>query len=260
MARLEKIGLNYFSHDVEMSADPKIKYLKAKFKLIGYAVYNKLLEEVYKEKGYYLEINDRYIFLFADENGIDVDILKSIIDACLDENLFDKKLFAKYKIITSKRIQQNYIKGCERRKSVNIISEYLLINPDAIKHEKANVNISLINVNKKRIKANINGIDTNKSTQKEKEKEKEKENVYTNIPPTLIEVVERAKELNYSNVEIETNKFYNYYESNGWKVSKNKMVNWSSALVGWFSRSGNFNNNGNSEKAIPVKSEYEKAI
>jgi hypothetical protein len=98
-------------------------------------------------------------------------------------------------------------------------------------------------------------LDTNNNDNKEK-----KEKKFQNIPPTLIEVVERAKELNYSNVEIETNKFYNYYESNGWKVSKNKMVNWSSALVGWFSRSGNFNNNGNSEKAIPVKSEYEKAI
>jgi len=98
-------------------------------------------------------------------------------------------------------------------------------------------------------------LDTNNNDNKEK-----KEKKFQNIPPTLIEVVERAKDLNYSNVEIETNKFYNYYESNGWKVSKNKMVNWSSALVGWFSRSGNFNNNGNSEKAIPVKSEYEKAI
>jgi hypothetical protein len=34
----------------------------------------------------------------------------------------------------------------------------------------------------------------------------------------------------------EAERFYNFYESNGWKVGKNKMVNWRSSAAGWLSR------------------------
>lgn len=33
--------------------------------------------------------------------------------------------------------------------------------------------------------------------------------------------------------EIEGEKFYSYYESNGWKVGRNKMVSWTNALMHW---------------------------
>ena len=35
---------------------------------------------------------------------------------------------------------------------------------------------------------------------------------------------------------IDANRFYNYYESNGWKVGRNKMKCWKSACRGWESR------------------------
>lgn len=40
--------------------------------------------------------------------------------------------------------------------------------------------------------------------------------------------------------------FHNHYESNGWKVGKNKMKNWKAALSGWITRAENFKpkNNG----------------
>jgi hypothetical protein len=31
-------------------------------------------------------------------------------------------------------------------------------------------------------------------------------------------------------------RFINFYESNGWKVGKNKMVSWESAITGWHTR------------------------
>lgn len=36
----------------------------------------------------------------------------------------------------------------------------------------------------------------------------------------------------------EANKFFAYYESNGWKVGKNKMQKWKQAASGWATRSG----------------------
>ena len=51
--------------------------------------------------------------------------------------------------------------------------------------------------------------------------------------PTIIEIEERIKEKNYS---IDANYFFNFYESKGWMVGRNKMKKWESALAGWESR------------------------
>lgn len=40
----------------------------------------------------------------------------------------------------------------------------------------------------------------------------------------------------------ESVKFVNHYESNGWKVGKNKMVNWKSAATGWITRMKDYEN------------------
>jgi len=59
------------------------------------------------------------------------------------------------------------------------------------------------------------------------------------VPPTFNEVdvymIERGV-----NDNGEANKFCDFYESNGWKVGKNKMVNWKAAVRNWLkSKSGN---------------------
>ena len=48
--------------------------------------------------------------------------------------------------------------------------------------------------------------------------------------PTLDEVRAKIMEKGYS---AEAEAFWNYYESNGWKVGKNPMKKWESALVTW---------------------------
>lgn len=52
--------------------------------------------------------------------------------------------------------------------------------------------------------------------------------------PTLEELQSRANEMGY---RFKVEEFYNYYEANGWKVGKNKMVSWKSALANWNTRS-----------------------
>ena len=50
------------------------------------------------------------------------------------------------------------------------------------------------------------------------------------IKPTLEEIKQYCLERN-NNIDAEH--FYNYYESNGWKVGKNKMASWKSAIITW---------------------------
>lgn len=148
MARSNKIGIEYFSHDVDMMNDKKIKLIKAKHGLIGYAVFLRLLEEIYREEGYYLKADEDFNILFCDENNIQLDAYESIINDCLEKGLFDKGIFEKYSVLTSKRIQLNYCAATERRKEIEFIKEFLLINPlEKYNIDKINVYINSINAN-----------------------------------------------------------------------------------------------------------------
>ena len=64
---------------------------------------------------------------------------------------------------------------------------------------------------------------------------KEVEKKERSNPPTLQEAEELWRERNYPSSEC--SKFWNYYESNGWRVGKNPMKNWRAAAAGWVSRS-----------------------
>lgn len=167
--RLEKRGLSYFSHDTDMFFDRKMKYIRAKHKLVGYAVYNRLLEMIYNENGYYLDLSDEFTIMLSDELRLDLNELETIIDDFLNRELFSKKKFETHNILTSKRVQENYIRGCERRKSVYLIKEYLLINPGNIFSEEAKIKpqifIKGINEDINVIDEVINSIDEIKSTQ-----------------------------------------------------------------------------------------------
>jgi len=64
-----------------------------------------------------------------------------------------------------------------------------------------------------------------------KEKEKEREKPVGFKPPTIEEVKTYAVEKGYKNFD--SDQFWNFYESKGWMVGKNKMANWKSAVSGW---------------------------
>lgn len=48
--------------------------------------------------------------------------------------------------------------------------------------------------------------------------------------PTIQELQSKIIEKKYN---VDAERFYNHYESNGWKVGKNKMKSWVSALANW---------------------------
>lgn len=49
--RPRKVGLDYFSHDVDLSDDDKVQAVEAKYGADGYTVYLKLLERIYRAGG-----------------------------------------------------------------------------------------------------------------------------------------------------------------------------------------------------------------
>jgi hypothetical protein len=66
------------------------------------------------------------------------------------------------------------------------------------------------------------------SSIKEEDKDKEIRNIF--IAPTLEQVESFCLE---NNLELEAEKFVNFYESKGWIVGKTKMKNWKAAVRNW---------------------------
>lgn len=193
MARPIKQGLDYFPMDVDMDQDDKVAIIEAIHGIVGYGIIVKLLSKIYKE-GYFYEWNNREQLLFSKRVNVDINTVNAIVNDCVNEGLFDKKLFDAYNILTSRGIQKRYLEAIKRRKEVTFIKKYFLI--DDIESIIGNSNIKIylvdddgnrINVNKNskkkinddenEINVDINSINDNKSTQRKgKEIIKEKEN------------------------------------------------------------------------------------
>jgi len=54
------------------------------------------------------------------------------------------------------------------------------------------------------------------------------------VVPSLEELAENGRRIGLPANEVE--KFQSHYESNGWRVGKNKMKNWRAAMSGWKTR------------------------
>ena len=53
------------------------------------------------------------------------------------------------------------------------------------------------------------------------------------VKPTVEEIAAYCKEKNYN---VNAQQFFNYYESNGWKVGRNAMKSWQAAVQNWNTR------------------------
>lgn len=136
-----KSGIDYFPLDVDL--DTKIQLIEAEFGLKGFAVVVKLFQMIYGKQGYYCEWNEEIALLFGSQTGMGGNAVSEIVSASIRRGIFDKTLYEKYGILSSKGIQKRYWEAAKRRISVEFREEYLLF--DDVKNQK-NVNILRKNV------------------------------------------------------------------------------------------------------------------
>ena len=88
---------------------------------------------------------------------------------------------------------------------------------------------------------------TNNKQEYKEEKEYKK---YSDVPPKIGDVKIRFEERKLTGFTVEN--WFAHYEANGWKVGKNKMVNWDAALTTWSKNnlSKNENNSGNNRRSV----------
>ena len=88
--------------------------------------------------------------MFSHKTGVGVNAVSEILNAAFKRGIFDRTLYEKYKILTSKGIQERCMKMCSRRKRFEVEKKYLLISvPISLENvyiKGENVNISEENV------------------------------------------------------------------------------------------------------------------
>jgi len=139
MSRTIKTGLDYFPLDTNL--DEKFEMIEAEHGLIGFAIIIKLYQEIYKN-GYYCLFDKKRKLLFCKQNNVDINDLNVIIKSALEWDMFTKKIYNDYNILTSAGIQKQFLKITERRKEVTINEKTWLID-----NNKINENIIVIDDN-----------------------------------------------------------------------------------------------------------------
>ena len=156
-------GILYFPLNVHLGN--KFELIEAEFGLTGFAVIVKLFQRIYGERGYYCEWTNDVALLFSKSIGLGYNVVSEILSASIKRGIFDKDIFDKYHVLTSKGIQERYFEAVSRRKNIEVKKEYLLIN---VTQNFKNVDILSENVNILSENADI-------FTQKKRKEKKRKE-------------------------------------------------------------------------------------
>lgn len=90
------------------------------------------------------------------------------------------------------------------------------------------------------VKYSIDKISIDKDIEKEEKPKRERF-----VKPTLEEVKTYISDNKYN---VNADNWYNYYESNGWKVGKNNMKNWKACIAQWNSRNKENKTNTKTDK------------
>ena len=143
MARPTAKGVEYFPLNVNFINDLKVRKLLLSCGAESIAVLIYLLSTIYKDEGYYVEIHEDEIDLIALDVNVTPEFVLEVINKACEVRFFDVNLYENFNILTSKGIQERYLKITERRKNSVVITQFNLIN---VYNNSVNVNNNSINV------------------------------------------------------------------------------------------------------------------
>ena len=264
MARPNKIGLDYFPLDVDIFEDEKVSAISGEFGIKGEITVIRLLCAIYRN-GYYILWNDLLKFkLLRSMPGISSELIESIVNRLVLWGFFDKTLFDSVKVLTSRGIQKRYFEASRRRKTegelpyllvnvcnnaVNVYNNTSSDNINASKNPTKESKVKESKENKEKIQKKADGaafpsdhtaydsvksqsgdaaIEERKSSAQKKESGTRRFN-----PPAVEEVAAYCAERGNN---VDAHAWWDFYQSKGWMVGKNKMKDWKAAVRTWEQR------------------------
>ena len=173
MARPTAKGVEYFPLNVNFINDLKVRKLLLSCGAEAIAVLIYLLSTIYKDEGYFVEIHEDEIDLIALDVNVTPEFVLEVINKACEVRFFDVNLYNNFNILTSKGIQERYLKITERRKNSVVITQFNLVN---VYNNSINVNNNSINVNNN----SINVYDNEQSKVKKRKVQKSTEKSLSN--------------------------------------------------------------------------------
>ena len=144
---MAKKGLDYFSFDVNFFDNDKVALIEAEFGMKGVFVLLKLLCKIYSE-GYYCEWGEDQCLLFTSRKlkpsipDLTARVTQQVVESLVKRNFFNKELYEKHGILTSKNIQERYYEVAKRRRKTEFNNEFwLLENNKNVDRNAENVDI-----------------------------------------------------------------------------------------------------------------------
>ncbi|MDR1092085.1 MAG: DUF4373 domain-containing protein [Prevotella sp.] len=127
--RPTKQGLEYFPLDVDFFNDEKIEFVSARFGVKGEIITMRLLCKIYRN-GYYTAWNEDTALLFAKGvgDGCQDSCVKDVVYELLKRGFFDRSIFERFSILTSRGIQNRYANATNERKEIKINQDFWLIH------------------------------------------------------------------------------------------------------------------------------------
>ena len=182
----KKTGIDYYAHNVGMTADRRLRALRREFGSVGIDVWFSLLDMIYSDKGYYMEYSDitrRDVIMdlqdaVAGKDVTPAEVVEGILTRLVQMELLDSDLFMEG-ILTSREIQKQYYNSTLRRKHVAVEKSLWLLSVEEMKAENEKSPILDYLLNGQNVNANSKNVDIlpqSKVKQSKAEESKAEEN------------------------------------------------------------------------------------
>jgi hypothetical protein len=208
--------MRWFKHDSNANTDAKLKRVRIKYGLEGYGLYWYCLEliagDVSKEKITFELEHDAEIIAY--DTGLHYERVQEMMTFMVNLGLFEQDEGMITCIKMAQRMDQSMTSNPEMRK---IIERFKSNNHDLVMTPSAEPmqdKTRLDEINKEPVKRK------------------------RFIPPAQSEVFTYMVEKGLDTVQanVESVKFWSFYDSKNWKVGKNPMAKWKSSVSGWIGR------------------------
>ena len=163
MGRNVKQGFSYFSLDVDIFSDIKIRKLIKNHSGRALSVYICVLAFIYRN-GYYVLNDEDFAFIVSEQTGDKVEFIEAVLDYCVKVGLFSAEMFEQG-VYTSKGVQERYLAMCKASRRNIVFSEYTLISSEEI-----GINSEEIAINSKKTPIKKSKVNNISLLEKEKQK------------------------------------------------------------------------------------------
>lgn len=191
--RPPKQSIDYAGWAVDIfDNDPKIDKLMDSQGCLGFTIYFFFCQKAYGSNGYYYSwsYDDAATTARKIGGGVGSEAVKNTVNLCFRIGLFNKDLFDRHSILTSRGIQKRYRQVALTRTDKSVIQDYWLLS----KEESVGLVFCTLKSNYAAPKLNSNAPKLNYQPQKESKVKDSKGNISTPAPEPPVPPVEESRD------------------------------------------------------------------